>query len=404
MVLLEARHVSKSFGGGLLHKDRTVALEDFSFAIAGEPPSITAVVGESGSGKTTLARLLLGIVAPSDGEVLYQARICASLTGAEQRAFRRDVQVIFQDPFEVYNPVLQDRSRPRDAGRQVRAGRHQGGGAGADRGRRCEAVGLRPEETLGRYPHQLSGGQRQRIMVARALLIRPRLIIADEPVSMVDASLRATILESMRQLHDEFGISLIYITHDLTTAYQISQNIIVLYRGLVAEAGDVEEVVGRPEASLHAASDRLDPAARSRPRRGGRRRRRARKTPLPSDHGCRFAARCPAVMPMCHESAPPLYRIGPHRAAACYLYRDGEVVRGDDLGAVLVGGVGAADAGAPAGGRGRDQTRRLRRGLAISSRPIEIRNSEMNRMPTTMIGASHHHHQPLMTAPVKLTQ
>src|SRR5204863_3287662 len=102
-----------------------------------------------------------------------------------------------------------------------------------------KAVGLRPDETLGRYPHQLSGGQRQRIMVARAVLVRPRLILADEPVSMVDASLRATILESLRQLHLRFGISMVYITHDLTTAYQISQNIIVMYRGRVAEIGDV---------------------------------------------------------------------------------------------------------------------------------------------------------------------
>ena len=126
-----------------------------------------------------------------------------------------------------------------------------------------EAVGLRPEETLGRYPHQLSGGQRQRIMVARALLLRPRLIIADEPVSMVDASLRATILDSLLTLNREFGISLIYITHDLTTAYQISEDIIVLYRGSVAEAGDVELVVPEPRAPLHPAAGRLDPAARS---------------------------------------------------------------------------------------------------------------------------------------------
>src|SRR5262249_30264572 len=112
--------------------------------------------------------------------------------------------------------------------------------------RALEAVGLRPEETLGRYPHELSGGQRQRVMVARALLVHPRLIIADEPVSMVDASLRATILGSLRKLTREFGISLVYITHDLTTAYQISQNIIVLYGGSVAEAGAVEQVVRAP--------------------------------------------------------------------------------------------------------------------------------------------------------------
>ena len=109
------------------------------------------------------------------------------------------------------------------------------------------AVGLRPEEMLGRYPHQLSGGQRQRIMVARALLLRPHLIIADEPVSMVDASLRATILGSLRQLNQELGISIIYITHDLATAYQVADNIIVLYRASVAEAGDVELVVKAPE-------------------------------------------------------------------------------------------------------------------------------------------------------------
>ena len=110
-----------------------------------------------------------------------------------------------------------------------------------------QAVGLRHEETLGRYPHQLSGGQRQRVMVARALLLRPRLIIADEPVSMIDASLRATVLDNLRQLNEEFGISIIYITHDLTTAYQISGNIIVLYRGYVVEAGDAGMAVKTPQ-------------------------------------------------------------------------------------------------------------------------------------------------------------
>ena len=110
-----------------------------------------------------------------------------------------------------------------------------------------EAIGLQPEETLGRYPHQLSGGQRQRVMVARASLLRPRIILADEPVSMVDASLRATILESLRKLSQKFGISLLYITHDLTTAYQISDNIIVLYQGSVVEVGDAELVIKNPQ-------------------------------------------------------------------------------------------------------------------------------------------------------------
>ena len=161
-----------------------------------------------------------------------------------------------------------------------------------------QAVGLRPAETLGRYPHQLSGGQRQRIMVARAVLLRPRLIIADEPVSMVDSSLRATILESLRDLNKRLGISLIYITHDLTTAYQIADNIAVLYRGSAVEAGDVEHVVKDPAAPVFATADRLGAATESRSRvaarHRGRRRRRRRpganqwlplRRPLPIRHG-----------------------------------------------------------------------------------------------------------------------
>src|SRR5215211_8592094 len=244
--LLEAKNVGKTFGGGLFDKVRTVALRDFSLGIESEPPSILAVVGESGSGKTTLARLLLGLVGPTTGQVLYRGSDIRSLSGAQRRQFLRDVQVIFQDPYEVYNPfyyvdhvletpvqkfkLASSRSEARSMIEET-----------------LRAVGLRPDETLGRYPHQLSGGQRQRIMVARALLIRPRIIIADEPVSMVDASLRATILGSLRELNRTFGISLVYITHDLTTAYQISENIVVLYRGSVAEAGEVGLVVQDPK-------------------------------------------------------------------------------------------------------------------------------------------------------------
>ena len=345
-VLLEARRVSKVFGSGLFHKPRAAALEDFSLTIASDPPSITAVVGESGSGKTTLARLLLGLVEPSEGAVFYKGKDLRTLTSADQREFRRDVQVIFQDPFEAYNPFyrIDHVLETPVVNFGLAASKAEARGL---IGLTLQTVGLRPEETLGRYPHQLSGGQRQRVMVARALLIRPRVIIADEPVSMVDASLRATILGSLRKLHDEFGISIIYVTHDLTTAYQISQNVIVLYRGLVAEAGEVEEVVGQPKhpyTQLLIGSIPLpdpDHTWRGEGPRGV-------ENAAASDQGCRFAARCPAVMPMCHEAVPPLFRTGPHGAAACYLYRDGEVVRGEDMGATLVGGVGATGhAGAP---------------------------------------------------------
>jgi ABC-type oligopeptide transport system ATPase subunit len=244
--LLEARHVSKIFGGGMFSKQPTVALEDFSLAIESGQASITALVGESGSGKTTMARMFLGLETPTSGEVLYHGKDLRSLPQVEWRTFRRDVQAIFQDPFEVFNSFYKvDHVLTTPIAKFRLAGSKDERQALIENTLR--AVGLRPEETLGRYPHQLSGGQRQRIMVARALLLRPKLIVADEPVSMIDASLRATVLANLRQLKDVFGISLIYITHDLTTAYQISDQIIVLYRGSVVEAGDPEQIVKRPQ-------------------------------------------------------------------------------------------------------------------------------------------------------------
>ena len=336
--LLEARNVTKVFGGGLLNKDKTTtALEDFSFTIPDNPPSVTAIVGESGSGKTTLARLLLGLLTPTTGAVLYNGRDLREVTAEERRTFLREVQVIFQDPYEVYNPfykvdhVLETpidkfKLAPSRAKRRALIEETLG------------AVGLRYEETLGRYPHQLSGGQRQRVMVARALLLRPRLIIADEPVSMVDASLRATILDSLRELNQQFGISLIYITHDLTTAYQISEHIIVLYRGSVAEVGDVEQIVQEPQhpyTRLLVGSIPLpDPevtwetekrtAGGAKPAANGR-------------VGCHFADRCPHVMAICREKVPPLFRTADRRAAACYLYQEHPSLEGSRMNEVLGG-------------------------------------------------------------------
>jgi len=335
--LLEARRIGKLFGGGLFNRRQTIALEDFSLAIEAEPPSITAVVGESGSGKTTLARLLLGLVAPTSGQVLYRGNDLHGLSRDERRAFLRDVQVIFQDPYEVYNPFYRV-----DHVLEMPIARF-GLASSRDEARTLihdtlRNVGLRPDETLGRYPHQLSGGQRQRVMVARALLIRPRLIIADEPVSMVDASLRATILGSLRQLNEEFGISLIYITHDLTTAYQISENIVVLYRGSVAEAGDVELVVKDPRhpyTQLLIGSTPLPNPDHH--WRGERPASELVRSLVTEPGGCKFAARCPEAMPVCLEAAPPLFQTDRRRAAACYLYREAPSLEAEELGSVLVG-------------------------------------------------------------------
>jgi peptide/nickel transport system ATP-binding protein len=244
---LELRSVSKIWGGGGMFRQRdVVALRDFSLAIDGETPSVTAVVGESGSGKTTMANLLLGLEAPTSGEMRYRGKELRHCSRQELRTFRREVQAIFQDPFEVYNTFYKvdhvlttplakfGLARSREEQRRLIE-------------EALLAVGLRPEDTLGRFPHQLSGGQRQRTMVARTLLLRPKVIIADEPVSMVDASLRVTVLANLLQLKEQFGISLVYITHDLATAYQISDRIIVLHRGSVVEQGDPEQIVKRPQ-------------------------------------------------------------------------------------------------------------------------------------------------------------
>ena len=243
--LLEAQNVTRIFGGGLLHKGHTLAVDGVSLIINEDKPSITTIAGESGSGKTTLARLLLGLIRPTMGSILYRGRALTAMDRGARKQFRREVQAVFQDPYEAYNPVYKvDQTLTTPVRKFGLVHTSEEARQRIDQSLRL--AGLRPEETLGRYPHQLSGGQRQRIMVARALLLNPRVILADEPVSMVDASLRATILESLVKLKRELGISLIYITHDLTTAYQISENIVVLYRGSVAEVGDVEKVVGQP--------------------------------------------------------------------------------------------------------------------------------------------------------------
>ena len=197
------------------------------------------------------------------------------------------------------------------------------------------AVGLQPEEILGRFPHQLSGGQRQRVMVARALLLQPKLIVADEPVSMVDASLRATILGSLRRLTDEHGISILYITHDLATAYQVSDAILVLYRAHLAEAGAVEQIVTTPRhpytqllvsaiPRAHAARDWLAQEEASPPH-----------GLTSTAAGCCFADRCPAAIPACVAAPPGLYRTEPRRAVACVQYRDHPALPPGDPGAVL---------------------------------------------------------------------
>lgn len=245
--LLEARAVSKVYGGGRFGRDGGHrALVDVSLALSAEEPRFVTIAGESGSGKTTIARLVLGLLRPTSGEIRYRGVPLDRLSRPQARAFRREVQAIFQDPFEVYNPFYRV---DHVFEVPIKAFRLAAGRAEARRlvEEALDVVGLDASQVLGRYPHQLSGGQRQRVMVARAFLLRPRIIVADEPVSMVDASLRSSILEAMLRLKRDFGISFLYITHDLSTAAEVSDEIVVLHRGRVVERGPIRRVIEAPQ-------------------------------------------------------------------------------------------------------------------------------------------------------------
>lgn len=326
--LLELKNVTKIFGRKNAY---TVALDHMSIGVPEGFPHIITIAGESGSGKTTMGMLLLGFYVPTSGEVLYRGNDIHALNRQEMFSFRQDVQAVFQDPFAVYNPfykvdnLLSIPIKNFGLATSKRQSREL-------MERALNSVGLRPEETLGRYPHQLSGGQRQRIAVARALLLKPKLLIADEPVSMVDASLRATLLKALRALNQDFGIPVIYITHDLTTAYHVSDYIVILYHGSVMEAGDVEPIIRSPK---HPYTQLL---VGSIPWPDPRRPWGDTEVAFPKSvafdetaPGCKFAPRCPLVSEPCTKERPPLFQLDDERAASCYLYESDETVVRENL-------------------------------------------------------------------------
>ncbi len=237
--LLRFDAVSKNYGA-------VTALHPMSFTLQGDTPQIISVVGQSGSGKSTMGSIMLGFNPPSSGRVLFEGQDVQHMTAAQSLEFRKNVQAVFQDPYSCFNPFYR-------VSHALRYPYKRFGLAQSDAqtnqamAEACAAVGLDPDLVLPRYPHQLSGGQRQRLIVARALMLSPKLLIADEPVSMVDASLRASILSNIYDLKDKYGISILYITHDLATAYHVSDYVMVLFKGHVVEAGPPRQVIGDPQ-------------------------------------------------------------------------------------------------------------------------------------------------------------
>jgi len=246
--LLEVRNVSKRFTmGGLLSRKTVEAVQDASLSLSAETPEIFTIIGESGSGKTTLARMILGLELPTSGEISFRGKTVSHRVGRQERLdFMANVQPVFQNPFEAFNPLKRiDRYLESTAKRFLKLS-HRDELDGAMDGA-LQKVGLSLAEVQGRYPHEMSGGQLQRAAIARALIPNPPLLVADEPVSMVDASLRMSIVNLLKSLRDDLGVSVIYITHDLATAYYISNRLIIMQRGRIVEMGDARTVLDAPE-------------------------------------------------------------------------------------------------------------------------------------------------------------
>jgi peptide/nickel transport system ATP-binding protein len=322
--LLDVQHVTVEFHiGGLLGGTLLTAVNDVSFSLERDKPEILTLAGESGSGKTTLARLLLRDLEPTRGKVLFEGRDLSTIRKrSEFKEFMKQVQPVFQNPFETFNPLRRIEAYLIDTAINFgMASNRRGAAEIVDDALR--KVGLSLDEVKQRYPHELSGGQIQRISVARALISQPKLILADEPVSMVDASLRMEIVNLFQKLRDEQKVSVIYITHDLATAYYISDRIGIMLRGYVVEFGPVEDVLQRPVHPYTQLLKESVPEPDPKERESWAKHIELGTTEVKEYGriGCKFAGRCPQVMDLCREAEPPNVQVG-QQTVKCYLYSE----------------------------------------------------------------------------------
>ncbi len=314
--LLEVNDLSKRFSqGNVLAKITLTAVDHISFYI--KPAEIFTLAGESGCGKTTTAKIVIGFEEATSGEIRHNGKL---QTPKEKVWITEGVQAIFQDPFSTFNPMRTVNSYFHETVQNFRLARSK-----RDVIERIDQklrlVGLTYQEFAGKYPNEFSGGQLQRISIARALLTDPKLIIADEPVSMVDASLRMSIVNLFKQLRDELGVSILYITHDLATAYYVSDRIAIMFRGNIVEMGSVEQVLMNPRhpysSLLRDSIPQADPTKRwtTTVTLGELEQQEYLR------QGCRFAGRCPNVMDICKDVVPADIYVD-DVLVKCHLYTD----------------------------------------------------------------------------------
>jgi oligopeptide/dipeptide ABC transporter ATP-binding protein len=322
--LLRVQDLRKVFPAGRTglwkKKDRFVlALDGVSFNL--EKGDVLALVGESGCGKSTLALTLMGLEHPSGGQILMEGKDITHLNTADLKELRRNIQMVFQDPYESLNPLM--------TVRQIVAeplAVHNLARSRIEREQKVclalEDAGLKPAEIfLDRLPHELSGGQRQRVVIAAALVLEPRILLADEPVSMLDVSIRAEILNLLIELRQRRGISVLFITHDLATAAYLAERVAVMYLGRIVEIGPILEVLAHPAHPYTKALLSVIPIPNPRARRERVILQGAPPNPIEVPSGCRFHPRCPVAIERCSQVDPRLEVVSGEHQAACILLK-----------------------------------------------------------------------------------
>jgi peptide/nickel transport system ATP-binding protein len=298
-------------------KDFVRAVDDISFAARrGE---IFGLVGESGSGKTTTGRLLLRLIEATSGEILFDGHSVGELGANELRQFRRRAQIIFQDPTAALNPRMR-------VGNAIRSALdiHAIGQATARKEevlRMLDRVGLTPPETFyNKYPHQLSGGQRQRVVIGRAMILKPEFVVADEPIAMVDVSIRAQILDLMLSLKKDFGLTYLFITHDLATANYFCDRIAIMYLGKIVEVGLRDDVFKSPKHPYTVALMSAIPVPDPKHKHQKQIPRGEIPSPINPPSGCRFHPRCPHAFERCSKEEPEMTKLSDTHYVACHLF------------------------------------------------------------------------------------